>query len=242
MKTKFNLLAIYFCIFYFPFSGFSQELVFVNGNSDFREGTEIHITLQADKKEAIEFNTKTGKINLNSFSFDSIVTLKASGLMIHEYTNQYFPKQFRQLDTIILYQNSIIYETTPRFFLKKDYDLDSCIRNNTEWFKAFLDDSTMDSTFVFEIYHSNSLSKKDKSQIQDIKTLFCKELDIPEKNIQLIDKRVPYTTERFDFFNPKTLVSKSFINQQNTPWMKSKAEEYSLVLVVEIIWKNYYTE
>ncbi len=81
----------------------------------------------------------------------------------------------------------------------------------------------------------------DRNELLDmfrIKTTFCKEAEVDEKSIHLIDKKLPYSTTKFDFFNPGTLISEAFIQTQNTPWMKAKAEEYSLVLVVEIVWSK----
>lgn len=217
---------------------FSQELVFVNHTEGFEEGTEIRIQLQFDRKKAIEVITKNARINIGNYSFDSLVTLTINGPAIHEYINQYTPDQFRKLNTISLHQSRRIQEPTPRFFLNRNYNLDSVVKYDAGVLKYFLDESSMDSTFSLNIYHSRKLSKKDKQRIAVVKTAFCKEFGVDEKSIQLIDKNFPYSTLRFDFFNPGSIITDYFIENQNTPWMKAKAEEYSLVLVVEIVWKK----
>ena len=234
---KFRIIFITFfaCI---HLSAISQELVFVNCSGTFREETEIYIHLQLDRKPAVDLSTKTARINLSSYSFDSIATLTVKGMLIHKYTNQYFPEQFRKLDTITLYQSQRIDEPTPRFFLKMNYNIDSAVIFDAGILKNFLDEASLDSTFVLEIYHSRTLSKKEEQRIQTIKTAFCKEVGVDEKSVQLVDKQAPYSTARFDFFNPGTIITKQFIQQQNTPWMKAKAEEYSLVLMVNMIWKQ----
>lgn len=220
---------------------FSQEITFINlagENKEFREGTEIYGTLQADRKESFYFRTKTGKIHFGDFSFDSVVTLTVQGVLIKEYTNQYTPEQFQKLDTIPLYQTNRFYEPTPRVFLNKQYSLDSAIRCEAAILKDFLENTSIDSTFLIQIYHSRALKKSDKKRINQVKTTFCKEVGVDEKDIQLIDKKCSYSTVRFDFFNPGSIVTDYFIKNQNTPWMKAKAEEYSLALVVEIVWSK----
>ncbi len=217
---------------------FAQELFFVNHTQGFEEGTEIHVRLQFDRKKAIEVTTKNAQINIGNYSFDSLVTLTVNGPAIHEYINQYTPEQFRKLNTISLYQSRRIYEPTPRFFLNMNYNLDSVVKYDAGVLHYFRDESSLDSTFSLNIYHSGKLSKKDKQRIAAIKTSFCKEVGVNEKSIQLIDKKLPYSTIRFDFFNPGSMITDYFIEAQNTPWMKAKAEEYSLVLVVEIVWSK----
>ncbi len=43
---------------------YSQEVIFVPQNGDFEEETEIYVTLQFDRKPAIELIIKNAKINI----------------------------------------------------------------------------------------------------------------------------------------------------------------------------------
>ncbi len=219
---------------------FSQELIFVNQNGVFEAGTEMRIDLQLDNKAPLELITKNKKINLSSFSFDSIATLTVNGPFIHEYINQYTPEQFKKLDTIVLFQQRRIFGPTPRIFPKMNHDLDSAINFEAGILRSFIDESIIESTFSINIYHTYPLSKEDFLQIQEIKTKLCKEVGVDEKKITLIDKEAPFSTERLDFFNPGTVILPAFIKEQNTFWMKSKAEDYRLVLKIEVMWiKDY---
>jgi hypothetical protein len=229
------------CLVSICLHSFAQEVVFINvvgENKAFVKETEIFVTLQSDRKHSITLSTRTTKIDLSSFYFDSLVTVTIDGKLIHEYVNQYTREQFLKLDTISLYQSQRIYEPTPRVYLNRNYPLDSAIRYEAAVLKEFFYGSSMDSTFFIEIYHARPLSKKVRKQIEQVKSAFCKEAGADGKTIQLIDKKTPYASTRMDFFTPTTVITEQFIQQQNTPWMKAKAKEYSLVLVVEIVWSK----
>lgn len=216
---------------------FAQQVVFINKNGGtFREGTELRITLQVDKNLPIQLETETGKVDFSSYQVDSLAILKVKGLFIDEYYNEYLPKQFLEIDTVELFQTNLRGTSTPRFFLNMNSDLDSAIIDDAIWFKSFLDGSLLDSTFKIGIYHADRLSIKDKKNIHKAKVKFCAELGMDEKTIELVDRKEPYTTVRYNFFQEKTIVSRVFINGQNTDYMKQKAEEYSVVLMVEMVW------
>lgn len=238
MPFKSVILPILFLTGFQVHSQSQKELVFINEKGAFEEETSILVSIQADSREPISFTTETLKIQLSDFSFDSIATIIVEGTFIHTYINQYTPKQFRKLDTIAIYQSRRIVGPTPRVFLKRNYDLDSAILQEGGYLRNFRDEFDMDSIFFLEIHHARPLSKKDKELINRVKTEFCRLAGVEEKTIQLIDKKIPYTTSRFDFFHEGILISEKFIQQQNTPWMKAKAEEYSLVLVTYMIWKK----
>lgn len=219
-------------------SAFSQRIVFTNQHGTFKDSIALRLTLQADHQKPIEFTTGNAETDLSGFSFDSIVTLFVNGLSIHEYCNQYTPTQFKQIDTIVLYQSLKCQIMTPRFFPAMNYDLDSAVRDEAAFFGEFMHDSPLDSTFCFQLYHADPISKKELKQIQTLKASFCQKLGVDEQTIQLIDTKQPYATAYFNFFNPETVISREFINLQNTPWMKTKATEYSVALVLNVIWKQ----
>ena len=216
----------------------AQQVVFTNKNGKFLEGTELWISLEIDEQQAIELRTLNFKLDLSKYKVDHLLKMRVNGQMIDDYYNEYLPSQLNKLDTIELFQTRMISEATPRFFLKMDYDLDSSIVHDATWFRYFMDESPMDSTFRFCIYHSHRLTKKQNTEIQRIKESFCSEVGVDGNTISVIDRKENYTTARFNFFNQRTIISKEFIKRQNTSFMKRKAEEYSLVLLIEIVWNN----
>lgn len=90
----------------------------------------------------------------------------------------------------------------------------------------------------FWVNNSSSLKNSDKKRVKKVIREYCNRIGHREfsRKIDFID--TPYITGQDDHFNEGTLVTKEFIQAQNTTFMMNIAKKYSLVVSIIIDWKR----
>ena len=158
--------------------------------------------------------------------------------LIKDYYNQYYCQQFKVLDTIQLSDRKIIRRQTPRLFFGDGFENDSMFMNQL-WIKDWLSENDeIINGISFMVNSSEKLTAKEKLLVRKGIANYCHLIDKDEFKDLVVFKDECYTTGQGDLFNEGTVVTRSFIDQQNTIEMKAKAEKYSIVVTVLIDWKR----
>lgn len=106
----------------------------------------------------------------------------------------------------------------------------SIIRKNTTF-----DLQGLNNNYPFH-NSTNQLNFKKKRFIRKTIREYCELIDKKEFEDSVVFQKESYTCGQEDFFNEGTIINKSFINNQNTPFMKRKAERYSIVITIQLVW------
>ena len=155
---------------------------------------------------------------------------------IKEYYNEYSVSQFIELDTLVLHEDCIKKEYTPLILFSS---FDNWVSDSSEylWFKEYLKEIDFDKSgknleiIVQSKYKSLFLKKHKVIKYKDqIAQLF----GVPSERLTFIFSDDSYTTRDNDIFLSNQKVTKKFIREQNTKFMRDSADKFSLVGVVGI--------
>lgn len=218
---------------------FGQEIVFVNQKQENLNHLEVKISLPKKYYDQYNFSGQNYTKIVDTMNNQFSIHVKSTGC-IKEYYNEYTKKQFSEIDTIILYENCLMKDYTPRIL----FDDFSSWKNDTlyyQWFGDYLkeiDFGASNSVIEISIFsnYKNILSKQES--ILEYKGCLANIFGVSEDKIRFKFTTKPYITRDTDLFFPGQKVDKEFINQQNTKSMKNYAKSFSIVGEISIISEN----
>ncbi len=232
---RFLTTFVFFTVFSFAFS---QEIVVVDQNGEkFNGPNELFVEIKIDNDSTLKFILPKEKIIIKGKGCDSLAEIKITGYLTQDYYNQYTPEQFKLVDTIQIYHSQIIANPTPIFLLDINEKIDSIIKNNLQ-FKDYFKQIGLPYTLSFNVFNADRITKKEKKFIEKVKKTYCDYLGIDNEKIKLIYENKSYVSVQQDFFTKGTIITRDFINSQNTSWMKDQAEKYKLVMWLMINWEK----
>ncbi len=196
------------------------------------------VTITVDRKTTISLNANKSFVTIPEISCDSLIEVEIEGQFIKHYYNQYYCQQFKLLDTIQLSDRKMIRSQTPRLFLGNGFDNDSIFTDQL-WLKDWLseyDDAVNGISFL--VNSSEKLTVKEERLVRKAINKYCHLIGKDEFKDLVVFKNECYTTGQEDLFNEGTIVTRSFIDNQNTIEMKGRAEKYSVVVSILIDWKK----
>lgn len=237
MQSKWFII---FVLIYFSNLEVQAQYVVITNQNDIPIESEIslRVTLNYDNDTIIKLNLKDSQLYIDTNLCKSIVDLEIDPVFGQVYKNQFLCSQLKSIDTIIINQTMMIKGQTPRLLLGLERNLDSIFVDQLwmgEWLKEYKD---VADGISFWVNNSDSLNSSDKKRITEVIQKYCSQIGREEFAKKIEYKNEPYTTGQEDFFNDGTVISREFIENQNTNFMKNIAEKYSLVVVVVINWNR----
>lgn len=229
---RFLITLVFFTILSFSFS---QVIVVVDQNGEKLENQSFFVKIVIDNDSTITFNTD--KFNVSRDLCDDLAEIYIAGDFVQTYVNQYLPTQFKLLDTIRVYQSRNIAHTSPILLIDIKQEIDSILLYDLG-FSSTLKQIGLPFTLTFNVFHADRITKKEKKFIEKVKKTYCGYLGIDCEKIKLIDENKAYVSVQQDFFSKGTIITRDFINSQNTYWMKEQAEKYKLVMWLMINWEK----
>ena len=169
---------------------------------------------------------------------DDITEVEIRGSLLQDYYNEFGRSDLIGLTCIEVYFSWKISHKSPRFFINAIENSDIQVSDSLNWFAEWLDYRLGDS--IIEGYSVNvySTKKLKYKQRRLIKKLHRKILEYLGGEPKLVITDEPYTTTDDDAFNLGTKITQEFIDSQNTDNMKGLAEQYSIVMMIEINWNR----
>ncbi|MFN5418232.1 MAG: hypothetical protein ACK5B9_14335 [Flavobacteriia bacterium] len=229
---RFLTTFVFFTVFSFAFS---QEIVVVDQNGEKLEKQSFFVEIVIDNDSTITFNTD--RFNVSRDFCDDLAEINIAGDFVQTYVNQYLPNQFKLLDTIRVYQSRYIAHTSPILLIDITQEIDSILQYDLG-FSSTLKQIGLPYTLSFKVFNTNRITKKEKKFIEKVKKTYCDYLGIDDETIKLIYEDKAYISVQQDFFSRGTIITRDFINSQNTSWMKGQAEKYKLVMWLMINWEK----
>ena len=167
---------------------------------------------------------------------DSLLQVSIFGNQLQTFYNEYTPSQLAKLSNIEVYFSHMISVQTPHFFKENILHPSESIEDSLDWFKSWLNEHTEIRGYEVYVYQSRGLTGLEKRKVKKLHRRIEKTLGY-ESN--LVFKNEPYTTSQKDCFKSGESITMEFIESQNTPNMKNRAENYSMVLVFIILWGGW---
>ncbi len=234
MKILFTLFLLLFIDQYVT----GQSIVVVDQeNKVLSNDLVCNVTLTLDKTTKVEIKTLHSIIQVPAFNCDSLIEIQIEAPQIKTYYNQYYLHQFQKIDTIRVSNRKIIKGQTPRLLLGNSPFNDSLFEDQ-RWFKDwYTENENVLSGISFMVNSVEKLSKKQKKVVLEAITDYCVLIDKVEYSSDVTFKHSGYVCRQEDLFNEGTLITKQFIENQNTIEMRQQAENYSIVVTVLIDWK-----
>lgn len=217
----------------------AQTIVLVDINNNILP-TEYNyfVNITVDKKKTISLIANKSVVTIPDITCDSLIEVEIEGQFVKHYYNQYYCQQFKFLDTIQLSDRKMIRSQTPRLFLGNGFDNDSIFIDQLwlqDWLSEYKD---VVHGISFMVNSSEKLTAKEQRLIRQAINHYCHLIGKDEFKDLVVYKDECYTTGQEDLFKEGTLVTRSFIDNQNTIEMKEKAEKYSIVVTVLIDWNR----
>ena len=228
MKHFLLLISSYF----FAAFGLGQTITLVDQDRKvFESKVGVRISSHLD---IVDIEVHNGILDISDIpKSDSIYTLEVYGIYAQKYFNQFSYEQLKNTDTIALFYSRVKAGGYTKAMIT---DIDSIEIFDYELLVEYISALEMEKYRVeLNVYNTYRLSVRERRKIKEFKKKFSETSKIPLDSLQLNFKNIPYTSFQDDFFASGTVITKSFIKNQNTAYMKQKAQEYSLVISTWIV-------
>jgi len=216
----------------------AQQVVVFNENTEelFRE-EYVNITITYDTDSVVKIDLVDGTFYIDSNLCNEFVDIKIDPTFGQIYHNQFLRKQLQFLDTIVINQTTLIARQTPRLLIGcGEEELDSIFQNKL-WFKDWLKvNSEMIKGIYFWVYNTDPMRSADKKRAKKVIQEYCSLIDQEEFAKKVEFKKMPYVTDQDDSIYEGTVITRKFIQEQNTEEMTRIAEKYSLTIALIIDW------
>lgn len=164
---------------------------------------------------------------------DSLLKVEINGGLVQRYYNEFTPTNVDTLGEIEVFWSNIRSTKTPRFFRQDIANDDLSIKDSLDWFLPWLEMDKRVTGYQIEVKNAGRLKASHKRRIRKIHA----EIDaFLGRTSELIFTNVPYITTDEDAFNSGTKITSDFIDDQNTDYMKTLAQGYSIAMVLIIQW------
>lgn len=227
-QLKWTISSICFCA---AFVSRGQNITIVNQFNELINTRYMTASIRIDNDTVVSYQIDQGKLHLDSNRCDSIADIVIKGYKLQTYHNQYLPDQFRLLDTIRLNQPYVHSVRFPVFLLGNRMEMDTILKDQ-QWLSEWLAEYFPQATISMDIYNTDKLSLRDRRFIRKVKRTYCELIGFDPDAVKINYTGIPYSTGQQDLFNEGTVMSRSFIESQNTPWMRSQAENYAIAIHV----------
>ncbi|GAB5415960.1 MAG: hypothetical protein Crog4KO_07410 [Crocinitomicaceae bacterium] len=190
---------------------------------------QLKCRVQYDQDSVFFEALKNQAISLDESLCNGHITLEIQGFMIQDYYNEYRCDQLSNLDTIYVQERRTCKMYFPRLLNNVGTNFDFNHTFVTHWLE---DESFQLDAIYFEVKHADSLSRKDKRRIKQNIRAYCNTIGTPQFAKDVVFSNSPYVARNTDEFSEGTAFTRSFIDEQNTPEMRLRAEKYALVILV----------
>lgn len=230
---------IILAFFFFQSETQAQNIVVLSqSGGEIETELPIYIALNFDNDTTIVMVLDNGSFHLDSNLCSVFVDIEIDPIFGQPYHNQYLRSQLASIDTIVVNQTRMIKSQTPRLLFREDKNMDSIFVEQL-WIGNWLQENKETTNGIsFWIYNADTLKNSDRKFTEKLIHEYCKRVNLEEFANEIVFKDEPYTTGQDDHFNDGTLIDRIFIEDQNTPFMKTIAEKYTLVVVVIIDWNQ----
>ena len=237
MFIKSVTIFTFFC--FLTIKAHSQNIILTNPNNEKIEQEEFcKIVLNFDNDTTLIVELINSQFYIDSTLFNNIIDIKIILPIGQAYHNQFLKNQLLDNDTIIVNQSWVVARQTPRLFIDLEDKTDS-LQTSQLWFGEWLNQNmNVVNGISFEVMNTDTLLSSDKLRVTKMVQEYCKRIGYSEFSDQIKFTDKPYTTGQEDEFIEGTIITPAFIESQNTPFMKSIANKYRLVIVIIVDW-NY---
>lgn len=235
MSVKWFIIFVTVC---FKIDALAQNVTVVNQNIEDIESSSTRVKLIFDNDSVTEVSLNNGIFHLDSNLCRNFVDIYITPIFGQPYHNQYLRDQLKFIDTIKINQTQWIRRQTPRLFLGTDVILDSLFID-VLWISEWLNErNDAVNGISFWVNNSSALENSDKKRVKKVIHEYCERIGHKEYSKNIDFRNTPYITGQDDHFNEGTLITEEFIEGQNTAFMMSVAEKYSLVVTIIIDWNK----